>query len=346
MKLAWFKLRRRWSLHSSEQGGPDNQLMFSSSPLLTRQAPIIVTTDNSNRRENRNGSQQRMLLFTLFGRQLFGINVLKIKEIIPYHAMNRLPRTHPAVIGIARLRGQPFPVIDLSTALGLSKTRDVAEFTDCSIIISEFNRSLQGFLVKKVERIISLGWDAIQPPPSSAGRFNYITGVIDVDDRIVEVVDVERVLNEVAPPRDSTGKGINLSDEQLELLREKLILVVDDSGLARRQISQTLAMIGIEPVMASDGKEALQRLHALHAEGRTVDLIISDIEMPEMDGYTLTRELRKDQDFASVYILLHTSLAGTVSREYASASGANAALTKFVTEELAEAVLEGLGQDH
>ncbi|MCW8903865.1 chemotaxis protein [Sedimenticola sp.] len=287
-----------------------------------------------------------MLLFTLFGRQVFGINVLKIKEIIPYHAMNTLPRANPAIVGIARLRGQPFPVIDLSRALGMTTTKDVAEFADCSIIISEFNRSLQGFLVKKVDKIIPLGWDAIQPPPASSGRFNYITGVINIDDKIVEVVDVERVLNEVAPPKDSTGKGVSLSDEQLELLRRKLILVVDDSGLARKQVSQTLAMIGIDPVMANDGKEALQLLHALHAEGRTVDLIISDIEMPEMDGYTLTRELRKDQDFASVYILLHTSLAGAVSQEYATASGANAALTKFVTEELAEAVLEGLGQDH
>jgi two-component system chemotaxis response regulator CheV len=285
-----------------------------------------------------------MLLFTLFGRQVFGINVLKIKEIIPYHAMNTLPRANPAIIGIAQLRGQPFPVIDLSSALGMSATRDVAEYADCSIIISEFNRSLQGFLVKKVDKIISLKWDAIQPPPASSGRFNYITGVINTEDQIVEVIDVERVLNEVAPPKDSTGKGVSLSDEQLELLRRKLILVVDDSGLARKQISQTLAMIGLDPIMANDGKEALRILHALHAEGRTVDLIISDIEMPEMDGYTLTRELRKDQDFASIYILLHTSLAGAVSKEYAAASGANAALTKFVTEELAEAVLEGLSQ--
>lgn len=287
-----------------------------------------------------------MLLFSLFGQQVFGINVLKIKEIIPYHAMNSLPRANPAIIGIARLRGQPFPVIDLSSALGMPTTRNAAEFTDCSIIISEFNRSLQGFLVKKVDRIISLSWDAILPPPSSSGRFNYITGVINVENRIVEVIDVERVLNEIAPPRDSTGKGISLSDEQLELLRRKLILVVDDSGLARKQISQTLAMIGIDPIMANDGKEALQLLRALRAEGRTVDLIISDIEMPEMDGYTLTRELRKDQDFSSVYILLHTSLAGTVSQEYATASGANAALTKFVTEELAAAVLAGLDHTH
>ncbi|AKH19454.1 chemotaxis protein [Sedimenticola thiotaurini] len=295
-------------------------------------------------RNNQKGSQQRVLLFSLFGRQVFGINVLKIKEIVPYRAMNTLPRAHPAIIGIARLRGKPFPVIDISATLGFTGSKDASELADCSIIISEFNRSLQGFLVKKVDKIIPLDWDAIQPPPSLSGRFSYITGVINVEDTIVEVIDVERVLNEVAPPPDSTGKGLSLSAEQLEQLRRKLILVVDDSGLARKQISQTLAMMDIEPVMANDGKEALELLHALHEEGRTVDLIISDIEMPEMDGYTLTRELRKDEDFSSVYILLHTSLAGVVSQEYAAASGADAALTKFVTEELAAAVLEGLGQ--
>lgn len=285
-----------------------------------------------------------MLLFTLFGRQVFGINVLKIKEIIPYHKMNTLPGSHESVIGIARLRGQPFPVIDLSKALGMPVSSEGKDIQTCSIIISEFNRSLQGFLVNKVDQIVSLDWDAIQPPPASVGRFNYITGVVNRDNRIIEVLDVERVLNEVAPPLDSTGKGINLTQTQLDVIREKRVLIVDDSALARKQITQTLAMIGIDPLVAQDGKDALDYLKSLQLEGRRVDLIISDIEMPEMDGYTLTREIRKNEDLSSVYILLHTSLAGAVSEEVAAASGANAALTKFVTEELAEAVLLGLSE--
>ncbi len=283
-----------------------------------------------------------MLLFSLFGRQIFGINVLKIKEIIPYHNMNTLPGSHDAVIGIAKLRGRPFPVIDLSKALKMPISSESTELKTCSIIISEFNRSLQGFLVNKVDQIVSLDWDAIQPPPSAVGRSNYITGVVNRDNQIIEVVDVERVLNEVAPPVDSTGQGITLSDEQLKILQGKLVLIVDDSALARKQVTQTLAMIGIDPLVAKDGKEALDYLHSLQLEGRRVDLIVSDIEMPEMDGYTLTREIRKNEDLSSVYILLHTSLAGAVSQEFAVTSGANAALTKFVTEELAEAVLLGL----
>ncbi len=283
-----------------------------------------------------------MLLFTLFGHQVFGINVLKIKEIIPYHKMNMIPGSHRAVIGIAQLRGQPFPVIDLAKALSMPNTAELSELNSYSIIISEFNRSLQGFLVNKVDQIIALDWGAIQPPPSTVGRFNYITGVINLENRLIEVVDVERVLNEVAPPKDSTGQGIQLTAGQVEAIRDKLVLIVDDSALARKQIIQTLAAIGIDPLIAKDGKEALDYLNSLQLEGRHVDLIVSDIEMPEMDGYTLTRAIRKNADLASAYILLHTSLSGAVSEEYAVSCGANAALTKFVTEELAEAVLVGL----
>lgn len=294
---------------------------------------------------NTDHGQQRVLMFSLQGRQVFAINVLKIKEIISLQALNKLPGSNPAVLGIARLRGHPLPVIDLSAAIGMPPADD--ELENYAIIISEFNRSLQGFLVKKVDKIISLDWKDIQPPPRAVGRFNYITGVIKTEDQLVEIVDVERVLNEVAPPVDSTGEGVNLSEDHLLLLRNKLVMVVDDSGMARKQISRTLAMIGIEHLMAIDGKEALDKLRELQQEGRHVDLIISDIEMPEMDGYTLTREIRKDQDeeLASTYILLHTSLSGTVSSENAEASGADAALTKFVTEELAEAVIKGLSRE-
>jgi two-component system chemotaxis response regulator CheV len=298
-----------------------------------------------NGEQGRDVGQQRMLMFHLSTPQVFGINVLKIKEIIPFQPLNKLPGAHPAALGVARLRGSPLPVIDLSAAIGMMPLGTSAgEMAGCSIIISEFNRSLQGFLVRSVDKIISIAWESIQPPPRATGRFSYITGVVDVDGKLVEIVDVERVLNEVAPPKDSTGRGVSITEESLDLLRKKLVLVVDDSGMARKQISRTLSMIGIEHILTCDGKEALEKLHQLQAEGRHVDLIVSDIEMPEMDGYSLTQEVKKDQEFSSVYVLLHTSLAGTVSQENAEASGADAALTKFVTEELAEAVIQGLSR--
>ncbi|MES9899511.1 MAG: chemotaxis protein [Sedimenticola sp.] len=286
-------------------------------------------------------SQQQMLMFKLWEGHTYGINVLKIREVIPYQPLDRVPGSHPTVIGLANLRGSKLPVIDLSAAIGLSSPGD-EDLSQSSIIISEFNRSLQGFLVSKVDRIISIGWDAIKAVPKSAGRFNYITGVVKLEDMLMEVLDVERVLNEVAPPTDSTGHGVSLNEEQLQTLSEKLVLVVDDSNMAQNQTSSTLGMIGIDNLSAGDGVEALEMMESLYREGRLVDMVISDIEMPRMDGYTLTRKIRNNPDFSDTYVLLHSSLAGAVSEENATASGADAMLTKFVTEELAQAVLKGL----
>ncbi|MCP3666091.1 MAG: chemotaxis protein CheV [Gammaproteobacteria bacterium] len=291
-------------------------------------------------------SRQDILLFSLGGRQSFGINVLKIKEIISFERLNKIPGSHPAVVGLTRLRGAPLGVIDLSAAIGMREMATGGELESCSIIISEFNRSLQGFLIKRVDRIISLEWEDILPPPSASGRGSYITGVTRVDEQLVEIIDVERVLSEVIPPEDQDADQFHMDTELFSLLKSKRVLVVDDSVIARKQVGRTLDMVGVDYIMVKDGREALDRLRELQSQGEQVDLIISDIEMPEMDGYSLTREVRKDQDesLSSVYILLHTSLAGAVSKDNALASGADASLTKFATEELVEAVIKGLAR--
>jgi len=290
-------------------------------------------------------NRQDLLLFHIGTRQLFAINVLKMKEIIPYEPLNKLPGSHHAVVGIARLRGHPLTVIDLAATIGMRPISNNSDLSPYSIIISEFSRTLQGFLVSKVERIISLDWKDILPPPRASGHASYITGVTRVDDQLVEIIDIERALNSVAPNEEPHDQTFDLDPGLLEQLQQKLVLVVDDSSLARKQVTHTLDMIGLSYITALDGKDALHKLKALQEEGRTVDLIISDIEMPEMDGYSLTRELRKDQALSSIYILLHTSLSGAVCSENAQASGADAALTKFVTEELTAAVMKGLALD-
>jgi len=289
-----------------------------------------------------NHNRQNLLLFHLGTKQPFAINVLKMKEIIPYEQLNKMPGSHHAVVGIARLRGYPLTVIDLASAIGMPPISSHTNLSQYSIIISEFSRTLQGFLVSKVDRIISLEWKDILPPPRASGHASYITGVTHVESQLVEILDIERALNTVAPSAEPSSPGLDLGQGLLAQLKQKLALVVDDSSMARKQVTRTLDMIGLNYITAQDGKDALHKLKAIQEEGRTVDLIISDIEMPEMDGYSLTRELRKDQELSSTYILLHTSLSGTVCNENAQASGANAALTKFVTEELTAAVMKGL----
>ncbi|MGI0119470.1 chemotaxis protein [Zooshikella sp. RANM57] len=297
----------------------------------------ISQTNNSNQRH----LGQDLLLFRLCGKQRYGINVLKIKEIIPTQKLTQLPHAHPAIVGIAKLRGSPLSVIDLAQAIGLAPLRDAKG--KINIIIAEFNRTMQGFLVGEVERIVSLGWQDILPPPKATGKGSYVTGVASLDKDMVEIIDVEKVLNEVVPEHlGNSTLNLQLLPEQVAVLQDKLIMVVDDSSMARKQVCQTLDNLPVKYVVSNDGKEALDLLRDLHQQGKHVDMIISDIEMPEMDGYTLTREIRKDQDLSSTYILLHTSLSSNITSAAADASGADAALTKFVSEELSSIVVKAL----
>ncbi|MGE0082274.1 MAG: chemotaxis protein [Thiohalomonadaceae bacterium] len=278
-----------------------------------------------------------LLLFRLSGRQRFAINVLKVKEVIPAPRLTRVPHAHPAVRGMAHLRGEPLTVIDLGPAVGRS---GVGDGEGGSVIITEFNRSMQGFLVNAVDRIAVCDWKAVLPPPAGTGANNYITGVTSIDGELVQVLDVERILAEtVAMEVDDA-----VYEELRPLVQGHTILVVDDSSMARHQTAQTLDALGAEYIMARDGREALQALRARHDQEQGVDMIISDIEMPEMDGYTLTREIRADARFGKSYVLLHTSLNGAINAELAHKAGADDVLTKFVPADLAKAIAKGLGR--
>jgi len=274
-----------------------------------------------------------LLLFSLHGRQRFGINVLKVKEVIPCPHLTIVPQAHPAVRGVTHLRGRPLTVIDLAQAVGRPPLPQVE---GNSVIVTELNRSQQGFLVGKVDRIVVCDWSQVLPPPSGTGLASYITGVTRVDEELVQVLDVERVLGEVVEIDTATTL------EGHPALHDKRVLVVDDSLVARSKTAQTLSSLGIDCLMARDGREALEELKRLGEEKMLPDMVISDIEMPEMDGYSLTRELRAIPALADIYVLLHTSLNGAINTEKAHRVGANDFLTKFVPEDLAHAVIKGL----
>lgn len=278
-----------------------------------------------------------LLLFRLSGRQCFAINVLKVKEVIPAPQLTRVPHAHPAVCGMAHLRGEPLTVIDLGPAIGHPR---IGEGDAAWVIITEFNRSMQGFRVRSVERIAVCDWKNVLPPPAGSGGNVYITGVTSVEGELVQVLDVERVLAETM----ATEVQDAVYDELRPLIQGHTILVVDDSSVARHQTAQTLNALGAKYIMARDGREALQALHSCYDQGQKVDMIISDIEMPEMDGYTLAREIRADARFGNSYVLLHTSLNGAINAELAHKAGANDALTKFVPAELAKAIAKGLSR--
>lgn len=286
-----------------------------------------------------------LLLFRLDTPQYFGINVLKVKEILSCPRLTRIPQSNPVVKGVAELRGQTIPIIDLALAIGRGAISDRDHLAEQKVIIAEFNRTVQGFLVSAVDRIIVKDWQDVLPPPKGANS-SYITGVIRQDRKLVQIIDVERILGETSPTPE-TGVETDARDAELiKLMENKVVLVVDDSSIARTQTTRTLERMGIPFFVARDGREALEIIEATaHDSQRLLDripLILSDIEMPEMDGYQLTREIRANPKCDGVYVLLHTSLDGVVNADHAQQAGADTTLTKFVPELLASEVARGL----
>lgn len=282
------------------------------------------------------GAALELLLFRLRGQRRYGINILKVQEIVPCPSLTRVPQAHAAVRGVATLRGAALPVADLGAAIGLPPRQERGGF----VIVSEFNRGMQGFLVEEVDRIVSCDWSQVYSPPAGAGRSIYASAVTRVDDELVQILDVERVLSEITLTEQGQGDVADLAGPETAGAR---VLVVDDSSVARTQTARTLAQLGVDCALARDGREALEALQAPLAAGESpFGLVISDIEMPAMDGYTLTQRIRGDARLQHLYIVLHTSLNGAINLQRAAAAGANAGLTKFVPRELAAEVVKGL----
>lgn len=285
-----------------------------------------------------------LLLFKLGGKQKYGINVFKVREVLQCPGLTSIPQQHPFIKGVAHIRGQTISVIDMALATGGEPVRDLA---NSFIIIAEYNRSTQGFLVSGVERIINMNWDEILPPPQGANKGSYLTAVTEIDKELVEIIDVEKVLNEIMPI--STDLSVDVRDKLAgSKTSDKAILIADDSSVARNQVKRALDCLGLEMILANDGKDALDKLREIAQQydrvSDRVALVISDIEMPEMDGYTLTAEIRNADAMRDLHVILHTSLSGVFNEAMVKKVGANQFIPKFNPDELATAVQEAVGQ--
>ena len=282
-----------------------------------------------------------LLLFGLGGKQEFGINVFKVKEVILCPPLTKLPNSHPVVLGVAHLRGQTISIMDLSMAIGGPPIENIAEKY---IIITEYNRTTQGFLVDSVNQIVNKNWEDILPPPKGSGVGSYLTAVTKYNDKLIEVLDVEKVMSDIVGEGEGVSENL-VEDAQNVSSDIHTVLVVDDSSVARNQIKRTLDQIGYQSKLANNGKEGLDILKQWASEGPIQDkvmLIISDIEMPVMDGYTLTTEIRKDPELQGVYIILHTSLSGVFNNAMIEKVGANKFVPKFNADDLANTIMESL----
>lgn len=281
-----------------------------------------------------------LLLFRLGGRQLYGINVFKVKEVLQCPKLTSLPKLNPMVRGVAHIRGGTLPIIDLGKATG---GRALEDLSTAFVIITEYNSRVQGFLVRAVERIVNLNWSDVHAPPRGAGREHYLTAVTRVDDQMVEIIDVEKVLAEVLAGQEAAPQQA----AQMRTLTAGVspkVLVVDDSSVARKQVTRCLQALNIEVTALNDGRQALDWLKAEADAGVSVGnsllMLISDIEMPEMDGYTLTAEIRSDPRLKDLHVMLHTSLSGVFNQAMVRKVGADDFLAKFNPDDLAERVVQ------
>lgn len=304
---------------------------------------LLQSIDQSTQLAGHN--RMALLLFRVDERQLFGINVFKVQEVIPCPPLTWMPAAHPVVRGVADIRGRMVPVLDLAAAIGGAA---LAASEAAHVIVAEFNRSVQGFLVRAVERIIHINVNDVKPPrQSGAGGVaagGYLTAMTRYGDDLIEVVDVEKVLSEVIgePPLVSDA----LMGAARSLARGRRVLVVDDSRVARAQVEKILGQVGIECTLVNDGREALQYLQGLANQGLDVTqrlaMVISDVEMPGLDGYTLTTHIRQDARLKGLHVILHTSLSGVFNNAMVERVGADRFIAKFCPDDLARAVVERL----
>ncbi|MGR5216284.1 chemotaxis protein [Vibrio harveyi] len=282
---------------------------------------------------------QGMLVFKLTLQQNFAIGTLKVREIVPYMPTTKIPYSHHHVIGTVTIRDLTVPVIDMATAIGFRPIQE-EEYKNCYLIVTDCLRTVVAFMVRSIEKIIECDWKAIETPPESAGHNIFVTGITRYEEKIVQMLDVELLLSKIYPQYENT-KIPMLTDIERERLKALSILLVDDSSIARKQLSDALDRINIPYQICKNGSDALDLMKREAEENRPIDLLVSDIEMPGLDGYELAFEVQNDSALNNSYRILHTSLSSEICVDRAHQVGAHEALEKFNAGELIEAMLRG-----
>ena len=278
--------------------------------------------------------------------ETFGINVFKVREVMRIPEITRAPEMPPAVEGMTSLRGALVPVIDLAKYIGME-----SDSAPGIMIVTEYNGHTQGFLVKAVDNILRLDWSAMRVPPEMliAELGGLVTAITELKDkRLVMMLDVEKVLAET---------GHFGSDEMIfkavkHLGKEnRTVFFADDSSVARNQIARTLEAMGVRSISAINGRKAWDELSRMADYSETsntplkdmVQVILTDVEMPEMDGYMLTRKIKSDKRFNGIPVLMHSSLSSTSNQQLGKAVGVDEYVPKFEPQKLSQTLARLLG---
>lgn len=284
--------------------------------------------------------RMELLLFRLKTNQLYGINVFKVKEIIPCPELIIMPHSAKQIRGVAHVRGSTISVLDLCIAMDQTQIENIQEKF---VIITEYNGKTQGLLVEEVERIITVNWSNVMPPPDGSGRDNFLTAVTQVEDELIEIIDVEKIIHNTSP--DRIMLTMEVEDDEKSICSNFHVLIVDDSSTARKQIEKNLAPTGVNITSLDRGEEALKFLReTVEDSNKSIEdifmLAIVDIEMPGMDGFTLISKIREDAKLANLPVVLHSSLSGVFKDDMIKKVGADYFLPKYNADELAQIVIE------
>ena len=292
-------------------------------------------------------NKMELLLFKVGSPELYGINVFKVKEVIRKVDISQAPSSPAFVAGMVSLRGQLISVVDLIAACG-----NPAPATPPIMIVTEFSGTMQAFLVESVETIIRVDWSDIHQPPAMLSSKSKLTGVTQLaDGRLAAILDVEQILHTISGKNTVADIAAAVGVDSSPCAGTKLFFV-DDSAFARAQLQQILDKIGVSSEFAVNGLEAWQRLDAIASAAvssgkRLADalpIIITDIEMPEMDGFKLTRLIKQDKRFDGIRILLHSSMSEASNRDKGLAMGADGFLSKYNPAEVAKGIREVLSE--
>ena len=285
--------------------------------------------DHIDARTNLAGTNKmEILLFNLGSNEKFGINVFKVKEVCQIGKITRTPNMPGGVDGIVSLRGHVMPVLNLANFMGMNP-----EKRHETMLVAEFNRHILGFLVAGVDRIIRVDWDKVHPTEGMlSDKGALITAITELEDgTLVSILDVEQILS------DAFGEAVVGNVERIESEHELCVFFADDSLVARRKIVEVLDKMGIKHVQANNGREAWDRLKAMADAAQSaginlhdqIQVILTDAEMPEMDGYVLTQNIKGDSRFDNIPVVMHSSLSSDANRAMGKRVGVDYYVSKF-----------------
>jgi len=275
-------------------------------------------------------NKMEILLFSLGTNETFGINVFKVKEVCRAMPITKTPNMPDGVDGIVSLRGHIIPVLTLAKFLGLNGDTPGAQNT---MMVAEYSRHILGFLVHDVDRIIRVDWDKVRPADGMlAGNKDMITAITELPDgKLVSLLDVEQILV------SAFGEDVVGSIDKVESGHELCVFFADDSTVARRKIAEVLDKMGVKHMQANNGQEAWDRLKGLADTAQNsgvnlhdqIQVVLVDAEMPEMDGYVLTQNIKSDRRFDNIPVVMHSSLSSEANRDMGKRVGVDYYVPKF-----------------